>query len=279
MSPDRAHIQPGAAPRGVYPGSDSRRGLARRLRSVFGIRRSFNVDGIRYRETTTEPLRFALSRRGAGFKEYEVSFRTGGRMRIRCTHERVFADLVPPPNLPVCLRAERLLRPGMRVAVWPCGTGYAAAVVSGRVAPSGAVVALDPDEQSIEFARLRYPIQNVSFECGGMENLAGETDGAFDAVIAALPNVSDEARISELWRLTRSGGWLLIASPVVQTGGSLAARNVPRPEAKTLMDLLARICSPSNALDARPPSTANIGLLGDGIDGWVVAIARRDEPL
>jgi ubiquinone/menaquinone biosynthesis C-methylase UbiE len=145
--------------------------------------------------------------------------------------------------MPLCLRAERLLRPGMRVAMLPCGTGYAAAVVSGRVAPSGAVVALDPDEQSIEFARLRYPIHNVSYECGGMEHLTGETDGAFDAVIAILPHggSSDDARINELWRLAGPGGWLLVACPMNlgQKPGS------------------SRLCSPACVLTRRR-STAHL---------------------
>ncbi len=275
MSPDRS--PPSTAPRGRYPGSESPRGLGRRIRKVLGIRRSFDVDGVRYKEVSTEPLRFALSRRGEGFKDYDVTFRNGNRMQIRFTHSRVFADLVPPPNLPVCLRAERLLRPGMRVAVLPCGTGYAAAVVSGCVAPSGGVVALDPDEQSVEFARLRYPIQNISFECGGLEHLSGETDGAFDAIIAVIPHdkLSDEAQLAELWRLTGTEGWLLVASPVPQARGSLVTRNEPRPEAKELAGVLARVCAHSDGADSAPPSTAHVGLMGDGVDGWVVAIARR----
>lgn len=280
MSPE--HVQfagASALPRGRYPGADSPRGFARRLRRVLGIRRSFNVDGIRYKEVATEPLRYALSRRGSGSKEYDVLFRNGARLRVTCTHERVFADLVPPPTLPVFLRAERLLRPGMRVAVLPCGTGYAAAVVSGRVAPSGAVVALDQDEKSIEFARLRYPIQNISFECGGLDHLSGETDGAFDAVIATAPHAisSDQKRVADLWRLVGPGGWLLIASSVAQTHTTLAARNEARPEAAELMVSMAQVCAPAGELVGNPRSLANLGLLGDGVDGWVVVIARRDD--
>ncbi len=266
MSPRTARVS-----RGEFPGSSQRPGLRTRLRRALGLKGSFSQNGVRYRERTTEPLRLALSKRGPGFKDYDVTFRGGTRLHIRCTKDRVFADLVPPPTLPVFLRAERLLRPGMRVLVLPCGTGFSAAAVSGRVSPSGAVVALDPDEQSIEYARLRYSIQNMSFECGGASELRGETDGSFDAAIAVLSADAppEEAELAELWRLIAPGGWLLVshAAPKPQT---------VKNRADALLELLARTCRDESA--AHPESTSHIGPLSDGRDGWVGAVAHRKIP-
>jgi SAM-dependent methyltransferase len=269
VSPDRSI--PVAAPRGEYPWADARRGFRGRVGRALGIRRSFAIDGVRYREVTTEPLRSALSRRGAGFKDFEVRFRSGDRMQIRCTRDRVFADLAPSPTLPVLLRIERLLRPGMRALVTPCGSGFSAAMVAGRVSPSGAVVALDPDDLSVEYARLRYPIQNVSFECGGTADLRGETDGAFDTVIVVdgAGTRPDDATIAEYWRLVAPGGWLLVAHASSQVEG-------PSDVASKLTAALVRLCALGES--SLPESSAHVGALGDGRDGWITAIARRDVP-
>lgn len=257
-------------PRGAYPGADLRRGLSGRLRRALGIRRSFRVAGVRYKEVSSEPLRVALSRRGRGHKDYDVSFRTGERMRIRCTAERPYADLVPPPTLPAFLRAERLLRPGMRVLITPCGTGYAPAMIAGRVAPSGAVVAIDADVESIEFARHRYPFPGVSFESGGAQELAGETDGAFDAALCVVRNEADltDSLIAELWRLVGLNGWLLAAYTIDPPTPELG-----RAATERLTSLLTRLCNGSEP----NRSTSNIGALGDGRDGWIVAVAHHHE--
>lgn len=240
--------------------------LAAGLRRALGIRQTLAVGGTRYREHSTETLRSALSRRGTGRKAYEVTFRDGTRMTIECTRERTFADLAPPPTLPMLLRTERLLRPGMRVLMIPCGTGYGAALVAGRVAPSGAVVAIDPDPQSVDYARHRYPIQNISFECGGLAELCGEADGAFDAVVAIEPRAQppDEPCLIELWRLVAPGGWMLAAH------GSAAPET---DRAQSLRDLLARTCRSESA--GHPDSTSHIGSLGEGRDGWIGAVAHR----
>lgn len=267
MPPDRSiHV---AGLRGEYPWADARRGLGGRVGRALGIRRSFTVDGVRYREITTDPLRHALSRRGPGFKDFDVRFRNGERMRVRCTRERSFADLSPPPTLPVLLRIERLLRPGMRALVTPGGSGFSAAMVAGRVSPSGAVVSLDADGESTMYARQRYPIQNVSFECGGVPDLRGETDGAFEAVVVveSAPTRPDDATIAEYWRVVAPGGWLAIAH---------AAPNAEKPaeDAARLTVAMIRLCTHGD--DDLSDSSAHVGPLGDGRDGWIAAVARRE---
>lgn len=242
--------------------------LASKLRRALGLRQNFTVGGVRYKEHSTETLRSALSRRGAGRKVYDVSFRDGSRLTIECTRERTFADLAPPPNLPMLLRTERLLRPGMRVLVIPGGTGYSAAMIAGRVAPSGAVVAIEPDEQSVQYARHRYPIQNVSYEYGGVAEVRGEVDGSFDAVVAIDSRATppDEQDVVELWRLVAPGGWLLVAhaSPVPASG-----------QDPSLQEVLGTICRSEFA--DHPDSTSHIGSLGDGRDGWIGAVAHREK--
>jgi SAM-dependent methyltransferase len=190
------------------------RGIANRLRHALGMRQILTIAGVRYREATIEPLRHALSRKGPGYKDYDAAFAGGASMRIRCTPTRVYADLAPPRLAAVCERAESLLRPGMRVLLLEGGTGDAAAFIAGRVAPSGAVVSLDRDSESVEYAQKRYRLPNASYELGGIDGLTGETDGAFSAVIAVDPiteTADPHPILTELWRVVAPGGWLMLA--------------------------------------------------------------------
>lgn len=189
---------------------------ARLLRAAIGVRQWRVIAGVRYTEVTTEPLARALSERGSGGKEYALSFPGGRRMRIRVTPTRPYADLSGPAFLPLYAAAEPFLRPGMRVLAIRSGTGYVAEWLSHRVGPSGAVVALDDDNESIRYARWRYPLSNVAFETGGAETLAGESDGAFDAAMLAhaLRDGEDAAKIiADVWRVVAPGGWLLVTAP------------------------------------------------------------------
>lgn len=208
--------------------------LAARVRVLLGLRRSFAVEGVRYTERSTEPLRRSLSRKGGGLKEYEARFADGTKLRLHCTPARVYADLTGPVLLPRYKLVEDLLSPGMRVLDVSCGTGYGSAWLLERVGPSGAVVALDRDRESIRYAQHRYGAANVAFEQGGVETLYGELAGGFDAVIAmrgleAAPGLEETLR--ELWRVVSPGGLLLVAEPVM-----------PGPE-ESLESLLARVTS------------------------------------
>lgn len=198
------------------PQLSARRGLVNRIRHALGLRQSFRVSGVKYRECSSGSLRYSLSRKGSGFKEFDASFSDGASMRIRCTLQRLYADLMRSPVLDLYKLPASHVRPGMRVLIPQGGTGFAGAWVGSLVAPSGAVVSLETDTESIEYAQHRYPLPNMSFEHGGIEALAGETDGAFDAVIAVetLARIDEERRyLTELWRLTRPGGWLMYAAP------------------------------------------------------------------
>jgi 2-polyprenyl-3-methyl-5-hydroxy-6-metoxy-1,4-benzoquinol methylase len=254
----------------------SERGLAVRLRRAVGLRQTFTLNGVRYRELTTERLRHALSRQGPGFKDYDVMFPSGAASRIRATTQRIFADLVGPRLLPVYGRAEFLLRPGMRVLVLEAGTGYIAEWIAGLVAPSGAVVAIERDPAAVAYAQKRYPIANVSFESGSVEAIAGETDSAFSAVFAidALrPEDSAPQVLRELWRVVSPGGHLIV--------GARANEPAPDPVEPTetaggahrhLRQALAEATLPDPAGTQLP---APISVLDDERDGWAIAIAAK----
>lgn len=201
------------------------RALARSLetvRSLLGLKRTFEVEGIRYTERTSEPMHRAISRRGLGRKEFEVRFPDGTVQRIRCTPTRVYADISGPELLQCYAQAEPFVRPGMRVLDAATGTGYGAAWLTERVGPSGAVVAVSRDRESIRYAQARYRASNVAFEVGWTDALAGEIDGAFGGVVAcaALTPADDPAAVvAEWWRLVTPGGWMLVVAPVRRAEG------------------------------------------------------------
>lgn len=204
-------------------------GLARFL----GVRRKFTVDGVRYRELSSEPLRRALSRKGSGAKPYEVTFPGNFSMRIEATARRAFADISGPSILDPYKPAQSILRPGMRLVILQGGTGAVGHWAARLVGPAGAVVALDRDEQSIAYARRRYIVANVSYERGSIDALSGETDGAFDGAIAvdALEVDDDPVTIiAELWRITGPRGAMLVGAPMQATIRSSAGPRALLPE-------------------------------------------------
>lgn len=191
------------------------------LRAVFQGHRSFVVDGVRYRERTSEPLHRALAERGTGYKDFDVLFPGSAPLRIRCTPDRQYADIAGPHLLAAYRLADPIVRPGMRVLDVRCSTGYGAAHLAERVGHSGAVVALDPDHESIRYARRRYEPGNISYEIGGVDSVGGELDGAFEAVVGVnLFRALDEApaMAEALWRVLAPGGPMLLVQPLPPAG-------------------------------------------------------------
>src|SRR5690606_14910399 len=126
---------------------------ATQLRRGLGLLGSVHATGgVSYREFTPEPLGRALSRKGRGYKDFRVVFPDGVKMLIRATPRRVFADLAPTPVLERYRRVEGLLAPGMRVLEMGCSTGFGSVWLAERLGQSGAVVALDDDDQAVTFA-------------------------------------------------------------------------------------------------------------------------------
>ncbi len=258
------------------------------LRRTLGLLGSVHAPGgVTYREFTPEPLSRALSRKGRGYKDFRVVFPDGSKMLIRATSRRVFADLAPTPLLDRYRRIEGLLAPGMRILEMGCSTGYGAVWLAQRLGPSGAVVALDDDDQAVSFAQRRYRLPNVSFETSRPDSLAGETDGAFDAVIAPCAlagNPGDAAAIAELWRVLAPGGWLFLGV-CPPPASSLDARTAAPLHRDTVEQILRQICAPDPApeRDQRPAPPRRRGgpgviqFIGEPIDGALDVLVGKPE--
>lgn len=191
--------------------------LVGRLASV-GPARVVEVEGVRYRERRPRPLRSAFGAE-PGVREYEVFFPDADArrrpMRIRATPTRLYDDLTPDPRVEMVRRLDTTVRPGDRVLELGCGTGGASRHLAYLVGPSGGVVALDRDGESVRFARQRYAGDQLGFELGWVETLSGELDGAFDCVVVTDPfrdarNAPERERaLDEILRVLRPGGHLL----------------------------------------------------------------------
>ncbi len=210
---------PQAGPREARPPAPSP--LARLLGRLgnLGPGRVVSVEGVTYRERRTRALGGPFSTPEPGVREYEVRFPDSDArkrpLRIRATPARVYDDLTPDPRAELVRRLNAIVKPGDRVLDLGCGTGAGSRHLAYLVGPSGGVVALDRDGESIRFARQRYPAPHLGFELGWADTLSGELNGAFDAVVATDPfrddaSAGDRQRtLDELVRVLRPGGHLL----------------------------------------------------------------------
>ena len=235
--------------------------LWRRILAAVRVRRGFHAPSTEqgerqpyYRETSPVRLSHALSKRGPGFKQYRVTFPDGSKMLIHHTNTRIYTDIATTsPHRAACEPALQRLRPGQRVLIIPGGTGDLANAASQRVGPSGAVVSLDTDDESVRYATRRYRRNNIAFEVGKTDSLAGEVNGSFDAVICISPtdqphnlssNIDPEEykraefketeQLTELWRVVADGGWMYVAAIQSQT----PTHHTTTPQTQTPLELL-----------------------------------------
>lgn len=188
-----------------------------RLASL-GPGRTVTVEGVQYRERRARPVRPAFGA-DAGVREFEVRFPESDArkrpFRIRATPTRIYDDLTPDPRAELVRALDEVVKPGDRVLDLGCGTGAGARHLAYLAGPSGGVVALDRDGESVRFARQRYPADQLGFELGWVETLSGELDNAFDAIVAADPfrddtNANERLKtLDEIVRVLRPGGRLL----------------------------------------------------------------------
>jgi len=309
--PERARAAPAEAPhagrvgaikpRSIAPVNRRRGGLradARRwataAAALVGLRRARVVEGVAYRERSGESLRRALSPAGRGYKDYDVRFPTGAKLSIRATPMRPYADLVGSLRTDVYERLSRDVLPGQRVLDARASTGAGTHLLARRVGPSGAVVALETDRESVRFARRRYPAANVAHELASIEALTGELDHAFDAVFAVDPHLRPAgprdtggqrapaafdthatehavAYLAELWRLVAPGGRLAVAvaeaqdtpPPTLWRPPSL----IPAGEIDRLLQLACRI-------DPADPQTVEMAQ----VSGRALRLVTRRPP-
>ncbi|GAB5495719.1 MAG: hypothetical protein Phyf2KO_07990 [Phycisphaerales bacterium] len=210
--------------RRIWPAQEAKPSSARWHRASLGlkriVRRLTNTgtirtpEGIRYRPVGHLSLTRSLSKRGPGYKEYDVQFPLHESMRVKVEPSRVFADLTGPRFASERELLAQHIRPGSRALIINAGTGDTAAWIADLVGPSGAVVALDLDEQSVEFAKRRYDTTNTTFEQGDGSLLAGEPDEGFEFVLAPRAfSPSDEGlNLTPLFRLVAPGGSLAIST-------------------------------------------------------------------
>lgn len=205
--------------------SPSASGTFRTWCSRVGIlKRSWVVDGVRYRERSGIPLKRALREPGPGVKEFDVRFPVGDRvrrrsMKIRYTPRRMYHDVGFDPRVALYRSVIERVKPGHRVLELACGTGAGSSMLAHAVGPSGGLVAIDRDGESIRFARQRYPSDHTSFELGWIETLSGEIDDGFDALfmvdpLSVSPDDPQRARdATELVRVVRPGAFVLLVVP------------------------------------------------------------------
>lgn len=199
-----------------------------RLLARMGLhKRVIRADGVRYRERSGVSLRRALGEMGSGVKEYDARFTgaTGDRrsMRLRYTRARRYHDIGSDPRVWLYERFVERVRPGMRVLELGCGTGAGSALLAHAVGPSGGVVSMDRDGESVRFARQRYQSDQQGFELGWIESLDGELDGAFECMVCVDPlriagDDSERARQSvQIVRVARPGA-MVVAIHEDETG-------------------------------------------------------------
>ena len=134
-----------------------------------------------------------------------------------------------------------------------CGTGGGTGVLAQLVGPSGAVLAVGEDHESVRFARRRYAAANVGFELAGSpRKIPGEPDGAFEAVIAIDQTGgfrATEARqaIADLWRLVRPGGWLLLSE---RDPGASRLDPMADPDTRDAIDVVRKACADVTDVEA-----------------------------
>ncbi len=204
--------------------------LRRAWRAMGFSRRRIVVGGVVYRELSGVSLRRALSETGPGVKEYAVRFpipvgelegaqhahREG--MQIRFTHRRRYADLGHDPRVQFVRALRGVVRPGDRVLDLGCGTGAGSAELAHWVGPSGGVIAINRDGESIRYARQRYRANHLAYELGWLDTLSGELDGAFRAAVVfdlfrdAPDDPSRSRAITEIWRVIADGGSVVLVS-------------------------------------------------------------------
>ncbi|MGI9179336.1 MAG: class I SAM-dependent methyltransferase [Longimicrobiaceae bacterium] len=103
-----------------------------------------------------------------------------------------------------------------RVADVGCGSGYGCKIL--KEAGAAAVYGSDISRSSIRFARSRYP-DAAEFSVQGITELSGYADDSFEVTISSevLEHIKEygmeDQALSELKRITRPGGLLVVATP------------------------------------------------------------------
>ena len=102
-----------------------------------------------------------------------------------------------------------------------CGNGAFTEEIIARCAPA-AVMAMDPSDEQLAFARTRSGAKMAKFELGDAQKLSFG-DGAFDVAIMALVLaflLDPPKAVAEMARVVRPGGWVATYMWDIQNGGA-----------------------------------------------------------
>jgi len=165
------------------------------------------------------------------------------------------------------------VRPGDSVVDVGCSGGYLARKLAAAAEPTGHVTGVDPSETAIAYARGRAG-GTMTFAVGTAQHLA-LPDSSFDVVTSTLaihhvPARKREVAFSEMYRVTRPGGRLLVAD------FDPARRPLPLHPGGRRMRRAAATVSPLQELAAtagyRVVSTGRLPLLR-----YVVAVRPEEQ--
>ncbi|MEM0983943.1 MAG: methyltransferase domain-containing protein [Planctomycetota bacterium] len=191
----------------------------------------------------------------------EARLASGDRVRIRPTARRIYDDLAPDPRRFAAQRLAAVVKPGSRVLVLGAGTGAAADLLAEAAGPTGTLVSLDSDGESVRFARRRYASDVAAMEIGTYRSLRGELDGAFDAALLCEPGHAegDEVVSPELLaEVERVLGRPAYVTVVCELG-------------------LSRARSVAAAIEKLPGGLATGLAIEQEGDGWGVVSASRER--
>ena len=110
---------------------------------------------------------------------------------------------------------------GLRWLDVGCGNGAFTEEIIARCAPA-TVIAIDPSDEQLAFARTRPGAKMAKFEVDDAQKLSFG-DGTFDVAIMALvlAFLRDPAKaVAEMARVVRSGGWVASYMWDIQNGGA-----------------------------------------------------------
>jgi SAM-dependent methyltransferase len=158
------------------------------------------------------PREFCAVRPGAGQADYPLSRDAAEHTRLAeqaafwAPDCRAFFDSVP-------------IQPGQHVADLGCGTSHVAEALADAVGPRGRVLAVDIDPGLTDLlqqaAAARPAIQ--PWRCDAFATgWPARTLDAVHARFLAAPTGRLEELVSEMARLVRPGGWLLLQEPLIE---------------------------------------------------------------